>query len=208
MSTELIISILAFLVSVITLWLTYFHRGTVKMTRPQFFALIPEDSPFDGWIKFFMRGLVFSTGQRGRIIEKMYVILKHKDKALPFHYWMYGDTDRLAIGSGIFVDHEGLAANHHFAPTGTVSAHDFTSGKFIVEVNAQLLGDGAAIRLFDFEFVISEEEVSAIRTSKDRAVYFTWDEEKKAYKSRIDVRKSKGRSHSVSGSGGGNFSWE
>jgi hypothetical protein len=208
LNVELAISILALIVSIATVWITVFHRGTIKMSRPQFFALIPEDGPFGSWIKFFMRVLLFSTGQRGRVIESMYVTLNQNGNSLPFHYWMYGDTDRLAIGSGVFVGHEGLAANHHFVPVGTVSSNDIVAGTYHAEVHANLLGDRTPTRLFDLKFVLSEDEVSALRTSKDKAIFFTWDKSERVYKSRIDVRKPKGRSFSVSGSGHGPFSWE
>lgn len=208
MSIELVISIVALLISAVTGWLTLFHKGTVKMSRPHFFALTPEDGPFGGWIKFFMRVLVFSSGQRGRVIESIFVNIRHNGKVLPFHYWMYGESEKLAIGSGVFVGHEGLAANHHFVPVGEVSANDFSAGAYDVDVYASLLGDRSPIKLSSLQFNLSEEEVSAIRTSKDKAVFFTWDQGAKVYKSRIDVRKSKGRAFSVSGSGNGPFSWE
>ncbi len=208
MTLELAISILALLVSAGTVWITVFHRGTVKMSRPHFFALIPEDGPFGGWIKFFMRVLVFSTGQRGRVIENIYVNIKHNGKTLPFHYWMYGESEKITIGSGVFVGHEGLAANHHFVPIGEVGSNDFAAGTYEVEVYASLLGDRSPIRLSSLQFNLSEDEVSAIRTSKDKAVFFTWDKDAEIYRSRIDVRESKGRAFSVSGSGNGPFSWE
>lgn len=189
MSIELVISGLALIVSVGSVWITVFHRGTVKMTRPQFFALLPENGPFGSWIKFFTRVLVFSTGQRGRVIENLYVTIHHNNKELPFHYWMYGETDKLTIGSGVFVGHQGLAANHHFVPTTPVSSNDFTAGSYKLEISTLLLGDRWPIQLFEIQFNLNDEEVAAIRNSKDHAIFFIWDKNNNVYKSRIDTRK-------------------
>ena len=166
------------------------------MTRPHFFALIPEDSPFDGWLKFFMRVLLFSTGIRGRVIESMCLTLKHNGKSFPFHYWMFGGTEQLVIGSGVFVGHEGIGANHHFVPTSALSANDLTPGSYEVEIHASLLGSKNPLLLQSIRFELGEEEVSALRTSKEKAVFFLWDEETGKYKSRIDTRKSKSRASS------------
>ena len=205
---EAVLSILAIVISVLSSWFTIFHRGTVKMTQPHFFALLPEDSPFGGWLKFFVRTLVFSIGQRGRVIESMYVIFKHNNHSIPFHYWMYGATAELEICSGLFVGHEGVGANHHFVPTGSLSRDDLSPGQYEVEIMASLLGDRKPIRLQHFQFNLGEEEATALKNGKDKAVFFVWDRDSKKYKSRIDQRPSKGRSHSVSGSGHGPFAWE
>jgi len=205
---EIIISILALIISAITAWLAIMHRGTVKITRPHFFALLPENSPFGGQIKLFMRVLVFSTSQRGRVIESMTVTLKCEGKSFPLNYWMYGEANKLTIGSGVFVGHEGISVNHHFVPTNALSANDFISGHYIADIYAHLLGDNSPIKLFKLEFELSENEISTIRTSNDKAIYFTWDQELNKYKSHIDSRPSQGRVFSVSGSGAGPFPWE
>ena len=117
---EAVLSILAIVISVLSSWFTIFHRGTVKMTQPHFFALLPEDSPFGGWLKFFVRTLVFSIGQRGRVIESMYVIFKHNNR-IPFHYWMYGATAELEIGSDSLSDMK-ASVQIIFVPTGSLAA--------------------------------------------------------------------------------------
>lgn len=62
-----------------------------------------------------------------------------------------------------------------------------------MKLSATLLGDRAPIQLFDLQFELSNEEAAALRTTKDKAVFFTWDYKKQAYQSRIDTRKSKGQ---------------
>jgi hypothetical protein len=57
-------------------------------------------------------------------------------------------------------------------------------------------------------FELSNDEASALNESDDSAVMFLWDAEAGQYKSRIDKRPSRGRSHSVSGAGSGKFEWE
>jgi hypothetical protein len=203
---ESVISIIAILISISTAYFNIFHRGTVKMIRPQFFALLPEESPFGGCLKFFVRTLLFSTGKRGRVIESIFLDLKQDGKTISFHYWMYGELEQLKIGSGLFVGPDGIAANHHFVPTNTLSVRDFSPGKYEMVIRAVLLGDGSPIVLGNVFFELGNEEVSALTISKDKAIFFVWDIENKKYKTRIDVRHSKSRSVSVSGSGHGFFS--
>jgi len=204
----LMLSILALTLSAATAWLTIFHRGTVKMARPHFFALIPEDGPFGSWLKLFMRTLLFSTGKRGRVVEIVQLTLRHEGKTFPFNYWMYGDSDKLSIGSGIFVGQDGIALNHHFVPTSPLSVNDLPAGSYQIEVRALLLGSKSVTIIQRLQFALGNEEANALRTSKDKAVFFVWDQETGTYKSRIDNRRSRERSHSVSGSGGGLFSFE
>ena len=121
---------------------------------------------------------------------------------------MYGRTEQLEIGSGVFVGPEGTSANHHFVPTAALSADSITPGHYRAEVYATLIGKTSPILLHQLQFELNAEEVEALRQRKDRAVFFLWDQEKEIYRSRIDVRESRGRRYSVSGSGAGPFSWE
>jgi hypothetical protein len=196
----------ALLVSIGTAWFNIFHRGTIKMARPHFFALLPEDSLFGGWLKFFIRTLVFSTGKRGRVIETIYLDLKHDGKTFPFYYWMYGETDNLKIGSGIFVGPEGISANFHFVPTSPLSINDLSPGKYELSIRATLLGNKRSIDLGNISFELGAEEVSIFGKNKNKAIYYVWDIKTKKYRSRIDTRQPKSRSSSVMGSGNGLFS--
>jgi hypothetical protein len=110
------ISILALCVSSGTAWLTLFRSGTVKMTQPTVIFLGPDpprsrnESPSP---KIYLRTLLFSTSQRGRVIQSMYVALSRNEMRQNFNIWVYGE-ERLVRGSGLFVGETGVVANHHF----------------------------------------------------------------------------------------------
>lgn len=60
-----------------------------------------------------LRTLLFSTEQRGQMVESMHVRLKRNETVQNFSIWIYGD-DNPSCGSGIFVGEDGVATNHHF----------------------------------------------------------------------------------------------
>ena len=83
------------------------------MTRPTIVAFAFEGpTP-----KVFLRFLLYSTAQRGNVIESMYVVVVQGGKRLLYSFWGYGDSQAsLVRGSGLFVSREGIAINHYFVP--------------------------------------------------------------------------------------------
>src|SRR5690606_23029346 len=63
---EITIAIVSLVISIITLWLTYLHRGKVRMTQPTtiFFGWDGKDRKDP---KVYLRTLLFTTSQRGRV---------------------------------------------------------------------------------------------------------------------------------------------
>ncbi len=62
-----------------------------------------------------------------------------------FDFWGYAETDKLSLGSGMFVRQSGVTYNHHF-----VSRRDdfiFWDGDYRLEVFAKVVGNRRAIRL-------------------------------------------------------------
>lgn len=94
----IIVSCLALAVSIITAWLTLFRRGNLHMSRPVLIGFLydlPQEEP-----KIFFRALLYATGKRGHIIESMYICVRRGESAQNFNFWMYGETQKLMIGSG------------------------------------------------------------------------------------------------------------
>ncbi len=58
MEVSVIISLVALFVSCLTAWLTWFHRGTIKMTQPTTVFFGPDDK---GQSKVFLRTLLYSS---------------------------------------------------------------------------------------------------------------------------------------------------
>jgi hypothetical protein len=183
------ISILALCVSSGTAWLTLFRSGTVKMTQPTVIFLGPDpprsrnESPSP---KIYLRTLLFSTSQRGRVIQSMYVALSRNETRQNFNIWVYGE-ERLVRGSGLFVGETGVVANHHFLTPKDTNSFCFTEGHYRLDVFAHLIGDQKQIRLFSQTLEISRELAVAL-ADPDAGLYFDWGPDSSRYLPHIDKR--------------------
>jgi hypothetical protein len=183
------ISVVALAVSSVTAYLTFFRRGTVKMTQPTviFFgpdsSRIPEASPPP---KVFIRTLLFSTSKRGRIIESMHVSVARNESKQNFNIWVHGD-DKLVRGSGLFVGETGLSANHHFLAPKDGGEFRFADGTYTLEVHAKLLGDEAARCLWSQSLIISRENAAALQ-EPGTGLYFDWGPDAGRYIPHVEKR--------------------
>jgi len=109
---SIIISAVPLLVSLEVAWLTLFRRGKLCLTQPKLIGFLydlPGQEP-----KVFFRAALYSTGKRGHIVEAIYVKVRRGESTQNFSFWMYGETEKLVIGSGLRVGEEGVSCNHHF----------------------------------------------------------------------------------------------
>lgn len=130
------ISLLSLAVSAITMWFAWLRRGRLAMTKPTlvFFG-------HDGKIpKVFLRTLLYSTAQRGKMIERMYVKLIQADREQLFTTWGYAPTTEISPGSGLYVGQTGVSANHHFVLSEYYSGYEFVEGNYTIQVFAQQIG--------------------------------------------------------------------
>ena len=182
-SVSLAVSILALAISSITAWLTFFRRGTVKMTQP---TVIFFGTNSTGLPKIYMRTLLFSTSRRGSVIENMHVALSRNETHQNFNIWVYGD-EKLVRGSGLFVGETGVAANHHFLPPDDGSNFRFSEGDYRVEVFAHLYGDRAQKLLLSQELHVSAD-LAAHLAEPDTGLYFDLAPTSAQYLPHIDRR--------------------
>lgn len=165
----------ALIVSGLTLWLTYFRRGTVRMTRPSVIFFGPDGSRHEGIIdrsKIFLRALLIADSKRGRVVENLFATLTRGETRQNFNIWVYGD-DRLVRGSGLHVSDLGIVTNHHFLLPPENSEFRFKSGTYHLEVFGSLLGDRQPIRLFSQNLDVSEAEGSTVCSGMS-GLYFDW----------------------------------
>ena len=192
------ISILALAVSSITAWLTFFRRGTVKMTKPSVIFLGPDTSSISETIpypKVYMRMLIFSTSKRGRIIENLHVSLTRNETSQNFNIWVYGE-DKLMRGSGLFVGETGVATNHHFLTPKDGSNFRFVEGIYKLEVHVKLLGNKSTTRLLSQSLEITRE--NAIDLQKTEAgLYFDWGPDFSCYISHVENRRPTPEPHEI-----------
>lgn len=184
---SIIISAIALVISVFTLWITRYRMGVVRMTRPTTIFLGPDGN---GTVisKIFIRTLLYSTADRGQYIENMYVQLYERSgKVNNFVLWICGERDNLARGSGLFVDRKGIVANHHFLINDV--QHRFGQGKYTLEVYAITVG-GTTKRLFRQKLEITQQQAQLMR-KRDAGIYYDWDPFRQNYLTRIDKSETK-----------------
>ncbi|NJM35600.1 MAG: hypothetical protein HC850_13900 [Rhodomicrobium sp.] len=188
-SITITISVLALAVSLITAWLTLFHRGTVRMTQPTVIFLGPDGSSSSEVIrapKIYIRTLLFATSKRGRVVESMHVRVARNESKQNFNIWVYGD-DKLVRGSGLFVGETGVSANHHFLTPKDAGEFRFAEGEYTLEVFATLLGEPSARCLWSQKIQISREQAAALQNSK-AGLYFDWGPDSGRYIPHIEER--------------------
>jgi hypothetical protein len=187
---SLTISTLSLAVSTVTVWLTLFRRGTVKMTQPTviFFGPdTPRSHDHTPLPKIYLRTLLFSTSKRGRVIQSMHVALSRNEMHQNFNIWVYGERGTLVRGSGLFVGETGISADHHFLTPDDGNAFRFTEGHYRMDVFGHLLSDAKPIRLFSQQLDISRDIATALE-EKTAGLYFDWGPDSSRYLPHVEKR--------------------
>lgn len=185
--TSLGISIAALCVSGLTLWLTFLYRGTVRITKPGFVAFSYETMTGTSKIaKILMRGLIYSTGSRGHVIENMYLNVRAGENERIFNIWSYGD-EKFSRGGGLFVNQIGIAVNHHFLPPWDSEDFTFIPGDYELQLFAVFPNARMTCKLCVIKLTVPESFREAI---KDRLVmiWFDWSPDSKQYIAHIEHR--------------------
>jgi hypothetical protein len=185
-SLALAISALALVVSVTTLWLTYFRRGSVRMTRPTQVYFGPDGSReegLNGQPKIFLRALLIADSKRGRVVETLYATLTRGEMKQNFNIWVHGE-DRLVRGSGLHVGDAGLVTNHHFLLPPDSSEFRWRGGAYQLEIFAALLGDRKPTKLTTLTLEMSNAEASSISTMMC-GIYYDWGPQAGGYVSHL-----------------------
>ena len=184
---SLVVSVLALGVSGLTAWFTLLRRGKIKMTRPTVIFFGPDgssNSTSPKW-KVFLRTLLYATSKRGRIIESMYVRVRRGEATQNFNIWTYGEKGSLVRGSGLFIPETGVATNHHFLLPADCTSFQFSSGDYIVEVFASLVGDRVAHLLYSIKLEVTSQQAAAIKDD-DHGLYFDWGPDSAKYHPFLD----------------------
>ncbi len=177
------IAIVSLLISALTAWLTLFRRGTVRMTQPTLVAFLADgpDGP-----KVFLRTLLYSTSQRGQVVENMYLKVHRGNDVAYFNGWFYGDGP-VVRGSGIYVRQEGIERYHHFLLPRDKNAYEFRPAEYSIEVYALLVGSRSPHLLSRFHMSLNEHESASIG-AWGAGVFFEWQPDEMQYHSHVDER--------------------
>ncbi len=175
-------SLLAVIVSIVTLYLTLLRRGTIKATKPRVIYFGP-DSKSSKLNKIYMRFLLFSTAKRGRIIESLFVRLSRSETSQCFPIWVYGE-ESLKRGSGLFIPYSGLTLNHHFLLPSDGTAFKFLPGAYTINLLASMVGEKKHKCLLTVVIDLSNNEANELREG-DKGIYYDLGYASKKYTSHV-----------------------
>lgn len=156
------------------------------MTRPTTIFFGP-DGNMDGDPKIFLRALLFSTSQRGQVIESMYVRLYRGESLQTLNIWVYGQRGNLLRGSGLYVRREGVSYDHHFLMPEDGSTYQFLAGRYRLEVYASLV-NRTPIKMFTVELDVTEHQAAKIKEGR-YGLYFDWGPESNKYHAHLSQSK-------------------
>lgn len=149
------ISIVSLVISLGTFWLAFIRRGSLQMTKPTvvFFGFDHTPNPT---AKLFIRTLLFSTATRGCVIEGMYAKIYSGNDSRIFSFWGYGETEKLTVGSGLYISQSGFSANHHFVLPAHDDLFQFQAGEYKIDIFASLVGKRKPIKLETIILTLSD----------------------------------------------------
>ena len=179
-----VISLGALLVSVYSLYLTRFKKGTVRMTRPRFIYFGPDSVGREDK-KVMLRTLLHSTSDQGNYVQSMYIRLQRGKSVQNFNLWFCNNGGGLEIGSGLFVDKKGIVCNHHFAMPKDGADYEFLAGEYLLQVYVELIGEGP--------HKVFEQKLSLTKTQEEEmkkiGIHFNWAPNTQNYASYVDAKE-------------------
>lgn len=178
------LAVASFLLSLLTLWLTQFRHGRLKMTQPTLICLkreMPAVRP-----KIFLRTLLFTTASKGRVVENMYLHVRQPMGTFLFDFWGHTDAGKLTLGSGLFVGQEGIACDHHFNPRHGSEDFLFHNGDYQVEVYATTVGRKQPWKLMNVAFSINSLQAAELIQILNRELYLFWNAETRTYEAQVE----------------------
>jgi len=171
---SLIISILAFIISGFTFWLTKIKKGTIKMTRPSIICLVGPNGNDNS--KIFISSLLYSTSEQGKYVQNMYATVSFKEVSQDFNLWGYGEQN-LVRGSGLFINKAGISNYHHFLLPPD-SEWRFSQGSFLLEIFVEFPNNKQK-KVLHQNLTINEKQV--LHLQQNNPVYYNWGSKEKQY---------------------------
>ncbi|MBS1994119.1 MAG: hypothetical protein JSS83_26595 [Cyanobacteria bacterium SZAS LIN-3] len=163
------VSTMAFVLSVFTAWFGMFHRGRLCMIRPSAIVLMHdrENRP-----RLFVRSLLYSTGNRGRVIRSLYLTLRRGETVQTFSIFDGGLHHTLKDGAGLIVFPSGAYLSHIFK-TNESTSFEFWSGAYKIEILAEVVDLDAPVHLFETNLIITKSQASALQEN-GTSLFFEW----------------------------------
>jgi hypothetical protein len=184
------ISMIALGISFVSLWFSHIKQGQILMTRPTIFFFGWDEKNGTMNPKIFIRCLLFSTANSGRVLENLFLVVNGPIPTTIFSFWGHTMTESnsLVRGSGLFVSPHGHSANHHFNPhPGTQFNNEFVEGNYEIEVVGRQFGDTADRKLGRYVLEVSAESAKSLRAKN--GVLWTLDPQSRNYFPEVSTRK-------------------
>lgn len=179
----------SFAISIITLYLTYLQRGSLRLTRPTAIFFVRDGS--DGKFKIVVTALLYSTAKRGQVVESLFIKIIQNDSVTTFSEWIYWEGNRVHLG-GVKIGDEGRTLFDHFLLSDETNNFDFTIGGYSLEIYALKVGTKNPIKLFKTEFTIDAKTIEAVKP-RGPGFALLLNPDTKSYRTQIGPP----RSHSV-----------
>ena len=182
-------SIIALLVSAATAWLTYFHKGRVRMAEPSMLAF-GYDATASGFVpKVMVRCLLFSTGERGHVIEALFVSVRDETRKYVLPIWGMDEDNKLVRGGGILVGKTGIVAWHHFIAPDEDSDARFRPGTYHIDILARVHNKKRPLRLWSGRLELPPVAAFTAHNGTDQ-VWFDRQIESKGFEARRESRNN------------------
>lgn len=179
---SLIIAIISLSVSLITFWLTRVRKGIIKMTRPTIIFFGP-DGVGKSHKKVFIRTLLYSTSDKGKYIQNMFIRLQRGEAIQNFNVWVYDDKG-LVRGSGLFINKNGIVSNHHFLMPKDGTGYEFLPGEYLLQVFVEAVDENPS-KIFEQTLVVTTEQCDKMRAER-AGMYFDWAPNTQTYFPHVD----------------------
>ncbi|MBS9463402.1 hypothetical protein KIM67_13370 [Flagellimonas sp. 389] len=176
---SLSISLAILTISGLTFWLSRIKKGTVKMTRP---TMIYFGVDSKGQKKIGIRTLLYSTSEKGKYVQYMYVQLQRRETVQNFNVWSYKNNG-LVLGSGLFVNKTGVSCDHSFLLPKDGTHYTFLSGDYVLQVFIEAI-DEKPKKIFEQRLLLTPQQQEAMEL-KNGTVYFNWAPNTQNYFSHI-----------------------
>ena len=159
------------------------------MTRPTFISFKYDKVGRNGRLikpKVLVRGLLYSTGARGRVVQNMFVTLRLRDSRHDFTVWGHGNTS-LFRGSGLFAPPTGIAENDHFNPSDGSPDLGLSAGEYELKVFAEVVAKLRPKELCSVHLSVSDDVLSD-PLGDEAAIWFDRDPNRKQYHAHVETR--------------------
>lgn len=185
MQIPIVVAVLSLSVSALTVYLTLLRSGALRMTRATFIAFVGGAFSQDG-PKVVLRGMLYATSVRGKVVENMFVRLSRAETNQTFNVWGYQRSGTMQRGGGLFVGLNGIAIDHHFSLPRDGTDFIFLQGNYILEIHASLVGKKGSSLLSRIPLKVGETEAANLQLNNS-ALYFDWGADSNSYHPYVSV---------------------